>query len=114
MSKMSFPILEIGVAEVLKELISDNIEEITAAISFSQQDMNDRVEIGDVTVDEVRIQKDGAVEIDFRYEWSYFSGCKNIKKQGLEVETVHARIVETSLVFDIAERPEPRTTVDEF
>ena len=114
MAKLSFSLQELGVSDVIKEFLNQNIEEICPALSFSELDRNDRVEIGDVSVNEVRIVDDGSVEIEYEYEWSFFAGCKDIDKSGVDGETVRARLEGGVLAFDVIERPEPRTTVDEF
>ena len=114
MPTFSFTLQEAGTADAVQKFINANIDEFCSAITFSEKDRNERVEIGDVSAKDVRILKDGAVEIDIEYEWSYFSPCKDIGGEGLVTETFEARIV--GGIFEIAsmEAPEPRNTVDEF
>ena len=114
MATLRFPLQELDISESLKEFLNENIDEIKSALTFSEQDRNDRVEIGEVSVNSVRILETGTIEIDYEYGWSFFAGCKDIDKSGVEYETVHARLDGGVLVFDVIEHPEPRTTVDEF
>ena len=114
MATIRFPLQEIDISEAIQEFLNENIDELTPALTFSEQDRNDRVEISEVSVSSVRILDNGTIEIDYEYEWSFFAGCKDIDKEGIKSETVLARLEGSFIVFDVIERPELRTTVDEF
>ena len=114
LTTLKFPLHGTSISEALLEFLNANIEELIPAFTFSEQDRNDRVEVGQVSVNSVRILENGTIEIDYEYEWSFFAGCKDIDKSGIEYEIVQARLEGGVLVFDINEPPEPRTTLDEF
>ena len=114
LTTLKFPLHETSISEALLEFLNENIDELMPALTFSEQDGNDRVEIGEVSINSVRILENGTIDIDYEYEWSFFAGCKDIDKSGLEYETVQARLEGGVLVFDIYEQPDPRTTIDEF
>ena len=109
-----FGLQEVGASEAIKDFLNENIDELYPALSFSQQDQNDRVEVDNVSVKEVRVLDSGAVEIDYEYEWSFFSGCKEISDAGIETETLYTFLVGGVIEVLIPTRPEPRTTLDEF
>jgi hypothetical protein len=111
---IKFPLQEIDISEAIQAFLNENIDELTSALTFSEQDSNDRVEISEVTVSSVRILDNATIEIDYEYEWSFFAGCKDIDKRDTKSETVLARLEGSFIVFDVIERPELRTTVDEF
>lgn len=114
MSKITINLNETSVGENLAEYLNENIEDIQQALSFSQCDQNDRVELGEVSVRSVNFLKDGLVEVEYEYEWSYFTGCKDINDAGIGVETIHGRLVDGKLEFDVWIPPDPRSTDEEF
>lgn len=114
MTSIRFPLDELGLEEALEQFLSENIDEVMPAFNFSQADQNDKVEIGDVSIEKVRILKTGIVEVDYQYEWSFHAGCKDINDAGLETETIQGRLVDGHIEFDVFEPPEPRTTFEEF
>ena len=114
MNTLKFSLHETGISESLMEFLNENIDELIPALSFSEQDQNDRVQISEVSINSVRILENGTIEIVYEYEWSFFAGCKDIDKSGLHHETVQARLVGGVLVFDINQPPEPRSTLNEF
>lgn len=114
MATIRFTLQETSTPEAIKDFINANIEEFSSAITFSQQDQNDKIEIGKVTAKEVRILESGIVEIDFKYEWSFFSGCKDINDAGLETEMVQAHLIGGAIELLASEPHEPRTTLNEF
>ena len=67
-----------GVADALLEYLSDNVDDITTAMSFDAAERIDRATVDQVTVQRVRIMSNGVVEVDYEFEWSFFSGCKDI------------------------------------
>ena len=114
MTTIRFPLDEMGLAEVLEQFLSDNIDKVMPALSFSQTDQNDKVEIGDVTIERVRVLKTGIIEVDYQYEWSFYAGCKDISDAGLKTETIQGKLVDGHVEFDVYQPPEPRTTFEEF
>lgn len=114
MKPFRLTLAEVGTADAIRDFLNQNIEDLSPVLSYSQQDRNDRVEIGDVAVREVRILDSGILEIDYEYQWSYFSGCKDISGGGIETETLSTRLVGGVIEIHQPERPEPRSTVDEF
>lgn len=114
METIRFLLQDTNAPEAIRDFINANIENFSSAITFSQQEQNERVEVGEVTAKEVRILDTGIVEIDFRYEWSYFSGCKDISDAGIETETVQAILVGGAIELVATDRHEPRTTLNEF
>ena len=105
---------ETNIGETLRDYFNENIEEIQPALSFSQCDQNDRVDVGEISVTSVIVLKDGVVEVEYEYDWSYYSGCKDISDAGIERETIRGRIVDGRLEFDVWLPPDPRSTEDEF
>ncbi len=114
MTSFRFTLAETGAADAIREFLNANIEELRPALSYSQRDQNDRVEIGVVSVKEVRILNCGVVEFDYEYFWSYFSGCKDISDQGIDTQTLVTRLLGDVIEIPIPECSEPRTTNDEF
>jgi hypothetical protein len=96
------------------DYLNENIEEFLPVFSYLQRDKNDQVEIGEVSVNDVRILESGIVAIDYEYEWSFFAGCKDIKAGGIESETIEAQLVGGMVRLTVPEHPEPRTTLDEL
>lgn len=75
MATIRFPLQEIDISEAIQEFLNENIDELTPALTFSEQDHNDRVEISEVSAcSSVRILDNGTIEIDYEYEWSFFAG----------------------------------------
>ena len=114
MATIKFPLSELDVAESIREFLDANIEEIYPALTFPEQDQNERVQIDDVSVNSVEIHDDGTLEIEYEYSWSFYAGCKDINASGIEQEAVKARLVGGVIEFDVLERPEPRSTSDEL
>ena len=114
MATIRFSLDEVGLAEALEQFLSDNIDEVMPALNFSQTDQNDKVEIGDVTIEKVRVLTTGVVEVDYQYEWSFYAGCKDISDAGLETETIQGKFVDGHIEFDVYQPPDPRTTFEEF
>lgn len=114
METVKFSLKEIQLSEAIQEFLNDNIEKLMPALTFSEQDRNDRVEISEISVNNVQFAEGDVVLIDYEYEWSFFSGCKDIDKIGSRHESTRARLEEGHLVFDVIARPEPRTTNEEF
>lgn len=98
----------------ISDYLNENIDQLYPALLFSEQEKNDRVEIDNVYIKEVRILDNGDIEIDYEYEWSFYSGCKDIRDAGLVTETLYTRLVNGVIELTVIERFEPRTTVDEF
>lgn len=109
-----FGLQEVSVSETIRNFLSENIEELYPALSFSHQDQNDRVEVENISVKEVRVLESGVIEIDYEYEWSFYSGCKDISDAGVETETLLAHLVGGVIEVTVPKIPELRTTLDEF
>lgn len=114
MKKHSFELQDAGVSESIKRFINANIDEFRDAFSFSQRDQNDRVEVGKISVKDIRVLANGTVEIEYEYEWSFYSGCKDISDAGIDSEMIEARLVGGVVELAVPEQHEPRTTLDEF
>ena len=114
MKQVEIQLNETSVCETLVDYFNSNIEEIQPAFSFSQCDQNDRVELGEITVNAVRFVRGSLVEIEYEYEWSFYSGCKDISDEGITTESIRGRVIDGKLEFDIYIPPDPRSTVDEF
>lgn len=114
MATIRFPLREIDVADTILEFLNTNIDELYPALSFSEQDRNERVQIDDVSVTEVRIHDNGTLEIDYGYSWSFYAGCKDIDESGFEHDTVDARFVGGVIEFEARKCQEPRSPLNEF
>ncbi len=114
MATIRFPLREIDVEHSILELLNTNINELYPALSFSEKDRNDSVQIDDVSVKKVRIQDDGTLEIEYGYSWSFYAGCRDIDDSGYEHDTVDARLVGGVIEFDAQECPEPRSPQNEL
>lgn len=114
MKTLEFPLQDLNISESIQEFLNENIDRLHSALIFSERDSNDRVEVGEVSVTSVCIMEDGAINIEYEYEWSFFAGCKDINKSGVRHEQIQARIVRGFIVFDTIEYPESRTTADEL
>jgi hypothetical protein len=114
MPTVRISIEETGALEALKQYLNENIEVITSALSFEKVERNERATVDEISVLDVRIVESGAVELDYEYEWSFFSGCKDISDEGVVQATVKGQLVGGCLEFEEVARPEPRSTLDEF
>lgn len=114
MTKIRFSLREIDIGESICEFLNANIDEIHPALTFSEQDRNERVQIHEVSVNRVTIHDDGKLEIEYEYDWSYFAGCKDMNDGGVGQDVLEARLVGGVLEINVPERQEPRSTADEF
>jgi hypothetical protein len=103
-----------GLLDTLVEYLNDNIDVITPALAFDKAERHERATVDETSIQQVRINGDGAVELDYEYEWSFFSGCKDISDGGLVQSTIKGRLVGGFLEFNEVERAERRSTFDEF
>lgn len=114
MKAIRFSFEEMNLSEVIVDYLNSNIEVIQPALSFSQCDQNDKVEVGDISIKEVRFLRDGIVEVEYEYEWSFYSGCKDINDAGTETETIQGKLNDGHIDFTVFQSPESRTTDEEF
>jgi hypothetical protein len=114
MSIVRIALEDTGVFDTLVEYLNENIDEITPALTFGKAERNERATVDEVSIQHVRFTADETVELDYEYEWSFFSGCKDISDGGLVNGTVKGRLVGGFLEFAQVERAERRTTLDEF
>ena len=108
------PLQLTGSPQAITDYFNENIDTIWPALDFKEVDRNDRITVENVNVDSVRIANDGKVELDYSYEWSFFSGCKDITDCGQVERSIVGRIVGGTLEFPEVLKTEPRSTLDEY
>jgi hypothetical protein len=82
--------------------------------AFDLEVSNSRAEIDDVEIDEVTVDDDGDVEIQYTFTWSAFFGCDDMNKTDQSHGAVAGVKKDGKWVFEPHVRSEPRSTLDEF
>jgi len=114
MAKIKISIEHTGVVDALMDYLAENIEILTPAMFFGKAEGNDRATVDSVSLLDARLLDGGVVEIDYEYAWSFFSGCKDISDAGIAQGTIKGRIMGGHLEFTEVDRPEPRSTYEEY
>ena len=103
-----------GVCEAIKDYLNDNPDLISEAIDMDVEHVDERATVNNLEITEVSFGSDNSVEISYEFDWEYYHGCKDQRGAGHVEGALIGKYVDGSLEFRALERPEPRSTVDEF
>ena len=107
---------EIELSDYFLEFIRTDDGELGGPLleAFDLEVSNSRAQIDDVEIDEVTVDADGDVEIQYTFTWSAHYGCDDMNKTDQSHGAVAGVKKDDRWLFEPHVQSEPRSTLDEF